>query len=219
MIDELFKKSVLENQEMILELLTSADLNSELKKIILNQKKIVVELELRIKQLDEDLTDLKDENNDISEELNLIKNENSTLIKKSKARKETFSIGNSNFVNTSKDIFDNNLNIDNLIENKEFSLKLLQAEKTKKSRILKIFKIFIYTLAYERHEDNLEDFLTFLDIKESQRDKSIEDLAHREWIRSMDFNNSLLDLVEKLERIPQKNRYYNIVAKFESLIS
>jgi len=214
MNDDFFKKNVLENQEMILELLTSPDINSEFKKIILNQKKIITELELRVRQLDEDFSDLKDEYNDISRELDSVKKENFVLIKKSSIKKVTYPLRS-----VGKNILNENLNIDGLIENKEFSLKLLQKEKLKKFKIVKKFKIFIYILAYERHEDNLESFLSFLDVKDEERDKSIEELAHREWISGMGFSSSLSDLVEIIENIPQKDRLNNVIAKFENLIS
>ncbi|PLX20929.1 hypothetical protein C0584_04050 [Candidatus Parcubacteria bacterium] len=108
-----------------------------------------------------------------------------------------------------------------LLENSKFSLKKLQKKRRSKSELTSLFKEHVFEIVYQDYEYGEDEDLIveFLDLKPEDRDKVMEE---RVFSRVLNTGGSpvLAGLTKILEeKIPQENRYKNLIRKFGELIS
>ncbi len=214
-----FENTVLVSLELILDALSNpSGLEKNYLEEIAKFKKNINDLELDLKKEKSNSFMLKAENDELSQDLKEAYSE----IDKLKALIEDYEkkLDSMKLQEDESPLEKGDCRVpDRLVENSEFSLKLHLEDGKTKGKIIEIFKKFVITLSLETFDNDIQDVLDFLDEDSSLSNSPLFKSAQKEWGESLHFGTNLLEISEELEKVPAKNRYKNIIEKFEKMIS
>ncbi|MDA3840089.1 MAG: hypothetical protein PF572_03290 [Patescibacteria group bacterium] len=234
MEDFLFKKEVIKILGEIKDFLSNPDKGSvELRKTISKLEKNNEWLEVQNKKLTFDLKNSKKENDELYADLIAMEEDvkPTSCVSDSQFEKASCLIEQSNdSLADNNSASDENFQLSDeqnsdewelpkaLLENREFSLKKLQKENVGEDKMINNFVLLIFLIAHFMNEDDSDGFNKCLDLGLGVSNKDLRDSAYKK-LKSLKKNCDHIEaLYEELLKIPQKNRYQNLIKKFKELI-
>ena len=104
-----------------------------------------------------------------------------------------------------------------ILENTHFSLKGLINSKKPAWKIMENFKKFVFILSCLMFDAEIENIVSYFDLKKDFEDKKILEKAIKEWKANFLYFDKFNTMSDLLDEIPEKNRYHILIKKFEQL--